>query len=194
MKRLVTWVLGAACLAALTASPATADPACDPTGDKYCIYTYQSTAANPNPLLGLTSGLPKGIFAIGPQGALNPGNLYLIVFDGNDANMDPFAGYIGISGADMKSALLGLVYDTKGDFNRKGGNKPLIAFATPTGIMVPSATSLANLGSPLLISLEPLAKPITTFHAPPSGAALTQPFSGSGMTVIPYSLIPGLRP
>src|SRR5882672_5459585 len=107
MKKLLSRMAGAVlALTAMAASSALAQGAADPvcvTQDIYCQYSYKSTADNPNYLVGLTNALfPPSIFAIGPHspqtgqasdprlGIISLDTFYLVLFDGNAGNGDPF--------------------------------------------------------------------------------------------------------
>jgi len=178
MKRLVPKIVGAMLalvLLAAGAARAQSDPGCV-TQDIYCQYSYKSTDENPNPLVDLTSALmPPQIFAIGPHspqpgqsdpflGMINLDTFYLIVYDGNASNMDPMDGYLGISGRDLDHALLGIVFDRSGNFDRfHGDNTPLIQMATPrlVGRGIPYV-----LGHPGIPSGSPPSGTLPTFNIP----------------------------
>jgi hypothetical protein len=80
----------------------------------------------------------QGIIAIGTknpldvQPAATPNGLpiypFYIFYDGYPTTISPLGGYIGINGFDIDYALLGLVASTdpNDNFNRLGGNVPLI--------------------------------------------------------------------
>jgi hypothetical protein len=123
-------------------------------GDSYCVDTNDGDAGNGNPLVDVTKTLPKpaqGIFAIGPSDN-DPMKLY--VFYDADEGTGPFSGYIGVSMKDIDKALGGGVGAIQGNFNRDGGNTPLI------GILVtPGATALEPPTFPELPSVSNLAGP-----------------------------------
>jgi len=156
---MLSWMVGAMCALALTGSVARAqNPACQST-DAYCVDTNDGKAGSGNPLVDITKGLPtQGILAIGPANSTDLTKFYLF-YDLDDTNMDPLDGYLGISAKDMNKSLLGLVGAAVGNFNRDGGNAPLLGLlagapSTPLGEpTLPQPPSIADLSAPLLTTL-----------------------------------------
>ena len=117
---------------------ASGSPACDPSLDAFCISTSDPNEGNGNPLTSITKLLPsQGIIAIGTKDPVTQQGMtasgipiypFYIFYDGNPDDMSPLGGYIGINGFDVDNALLGLVASTdpNDNFNRLGGNVPLI--------------------------------------------------------------------
>jgi len=175
MNKRFSWMVGAVCALALFGARAeAADPSCSST-DSYCIDTNDGKAGNGNPLVDLTKTLPaQGIFAIGPANSTDPTKFY-VFYDFDDTNMDPLDGYLGISAKDINKALLGVVAAGVGNFNRDGGNVPLLGLlvtppSNPLGMpTVPQPPSIADLSDPLLQVLtgRPYG-PMTTQDATPT--------------------------
>jgi hypothetical protein len=159
MNKALSWMAGAMCTLALTGSAARAEnPTCT-TADSYCVSTNDGKAGNGNPLVDITKTLPaQGIFAVGPTNSTDPTKLYLF-YDLDDTNSAPLQGYLGISAQDMNKSLLGLAGAAVGNFNRDGGNSPLLGLLvggppTPAGEPTfPQPPSLADLSAPLLTTI-----------------------------------------
>jgi len=119
-------------------SSASGSPVCDPTLDAFCISTNDPDEGSGNPLAPVTRLLPsQGIIAIGTKNPTTPDGTsasglpiypFYIFYDGYPSTISPLGGYIGINGYDVDYALLGLVASTdpNDNFNRLGGNVPLI--------------------------------------------------------------------
>ena len=151
MKRVISCVAGVAAVMAMTAGVALADPVCmtNGGGDAFCVSTDSATAGSGNPLAALTSKGPfHGIVALGST--TSGAQAFYVFADGfNNLNADPLVGYLGLNTADMNNGLLGLVGDKIGDFNRAGGNNPLLALLQSYNIaLTPDAINrLENLSA-----------------------------------------------
>jgi hypothetical protein len=134
-------------------------PECDPA-DLLCIDTNDANAGTGNPITPITEVLPsQGIVALGPynpdtgqilvlkQDGIDLHALYLF-YDGDPTDIDPLGGYVGLNTLDFNHALLGLVASLKNtdNFNRAGGNLPLIGY--PTTPLTSLSPALYHVGTP----------------------------------------------
>ena len=124
MEHSLSRFVGAAAIFALLAGTAAAEnPSCvgGPDGDLICADTDDARAGSGNPLKALTANGPgQGIYAVGPAN-LDLSKLYLF-YDGDENDVNPLDGYVGISIKDINKSLLGFVASEQGNFNRAGGN------------------------------------------------------------------------